>query len=84
MPFSIAKVVKVGDDQKFGLNLESDVAYYVLEGEGTFIIEKQEYKVKQGDCILINKGTEYKNLKGITLLAISYPKYDKDKRKYIK
>ncbi len=83
-PFSIAKVKKVGNDLKKGVNLESSVAYYVLEGKGTFIIEKKEYNIKKGDCILIPKGIKYNSLKGLTLLAISLPRYDKDKRIYDK
>ncbi len=81
--FSIAKVKKVGDDIKTGFDTESDVAYYVLKGKGKCIIDGKEQVIKKGDCVLMPKGTKYKNLKGLTLLAISYPKFNRNKRKYI-
>ncbi len=81
-PFSIAKVMKVGDDIKTGFDTESDVAYYVLEGKGICVINGQENKIKKGDCVLIKKGEKYKNLKGLTLLAIGHPKFDRNKREY--
>lgn len=81
-PFSIAKVKKVGDDIKLGLDIESDVAYYVLEGDGICIIENKSYKIKKGDLVFLPKGTKYKNLKGLTLLAIASPRFDRTKRKY--
>lgn len=80
--FSVAKVRKVGDDVKLGLDTESDTAYYVLEGEGTCVIEDKEYSIKKGDLVFLPKRTKYKNLKGLTLLAISSPRFDRKKRKY--
>ena len=44
--FSLAEVNIVGN-QKFGLDQESDTAYYVLEGEGKFFIEDKEINVKK-------------------------------------
>jgi mannose-6-phosphate isomerase-like protein (cupin superfamily) len=80
--FSIVRVDKVGDDIKLGLDKESDVAYYVLEGEGICVIEDKEFVIKKGDLVLIPHGTKYKNLKGLTLLAIASPPYDRNKREY--
>lgn len=76
---SIAKVKIVGK-QKFGLDKESDIAYYILEGSGTFFIEGEVFAVKQGDLIFIRKNTKYKDSGQLTLLAISVPKFDRDKR----
>ena len=81
--FSIAKVKKIGDDIKLGSDSESDVAYYVLKGEGICVIEDKEYKIKKGDLVFIPHGTNYKNLKGLTLLAIASPRFDRTKRVYI-
>ena len=80
--FSIAKVRKLRDDIKTGLDQESDVAYYVLEGKGTCVIENKEYHIKKGDLIILPHGTKYKNLKGLTLLAIASPRFNRNKRKY--
>ena len=76
---SIAKVKIVGE-QKFGLNTESDIAYYVLEGSGKFYIEDDILEVKKGDTIFIPKKTKYKDSGQLTLLAISVPKFNRDKR----
>lgn len=80
--FSLAKVRKVGDDIKLGLDTESDVVYFVIEGKGFCVIENKRYRVKKGDCIVLPRGTKYKNLKGLTLLAIANPRFDRKKRKY--
>lgn len=81
--FSIAKVRKTGNDIKSGYDTKSNVAYYVLEGKGKCIINNKEYKIKKGDLIFIPKNNAYKNLKGLTLLAIASPRFDRKKRIYI-
>ena len=81
--FNIAKVRKVGNNVKLGYDTESDVAYYVLEGEGDAVIEGKKYHLKKGDCVFYPKGTKYKHLKGLTLLAISCPPFDRSKRVYV-
>lgn len=80
---SIAKVRKVNDDVKLGYDTESDVAYYVLEGEGDCIINDKKYHLNKGDCVFYPKGTKYKHLKGLKLLAIASPPFDRKKRVYV-
>lgn len=80
---NLAKVRKTGNDIKLGYDTESDVAYYVLEGQGECVINGKKYKLKKGDCIFYPKGTKYKHLKGLTLLAIASPPFDRKKRVYI-
>jgi len=77
--FSIAEVDIVGE-QKYGLDKESDTAYYILSGKGKFFIEDKEVEVKQGDLLFIPKNTKYKDEGNMKLLAISVPKFDRDKR----
>ena len=77
--FSVA-IVKLTGEQKFGLDKESDLVYFVLEGEGKFFIEDKEYDVKKGDLIFIPKNTKYKDSGSLTLLAFSSPRFDRDKR----
>jgi len=66
-----------------GYDKDSDVAYYVLEGKGKCIINKKVFVAKKGNLIFIPKGTPYKNLKGLTLLAIASPRFERKKRRYI-
>ena len=81
--FSIAKVRKISDDIKLGYDTESDVVYYVLEGEGDCVIKGKKYHITKGDVIFYPKGTEYKHLKGLILLAIASPPFERIKRKYV-
>ena len=81
--FNLAKVRKVSDDVKLGYDTESDVAYYVLDGEGDCVINGEKYHLKKGDCVFYPKGTKYKHLKGLTLLAIASPPFDRKKRLYL-
>ena len=81
--FSVAKIRKSGDNVKMGYDIESDVMYYVLEGEGECVINDEKFHIKKGDLIFYPKGTPYKHLKGLTLLAISNPPFDRKKRVYI-
>ncbi len=81
-PFSIAIVEKT-DKTKIGYDKESNIVYYVLKGKGISIINGHKYAVKQGDFIISPKKTKYKNSKGLTLLAISSPRFDRKKRVYV-
>jgi mannose-6-phosphate isomerase-like protein (cupin superfamily) len=80
---NLAKVRKIGNDIKQGHDTESDVIYYVMEGEGDCVIEGKKHHLKKGDCVFYPKGTNYKHLKGLTLLAISTPPFDRKKRVYV-
>jgi len=81
--FSVAKVRKVGDDVKLGYDTESNTIYYVLDGEGNCVINGKKYHLKKGDCIVYPQGVKYKHLKGLILLAISTPRFDRAKRVYV-
>ena len=83
--FNIAKVkiIKNNNKIKAGYDTESNVAYYVLEGKGTAVINNKKYQLKKGDCVYYPKGTKYKHLKGLTLLAIACPPFNRKKRVYI-
>ena len=81
--FSLAKVRKIGNNINLGYDKESNCIYYVLEGEGECVIEGKTYHLKKGDCVIYPQGTKYKHLKGLTLLAISSPRFDRAKRVYV-
>jgi len=83
LKFNIAKIRKVGDDIRLGYDTESDVAYYVLDGEGDCFINGKKYHLKKGDCVFYPKGTKYKHLKGLTLLSMACPPFDRKKRVYV-
>ncbi len=81
--FNVAKIRKIWNEIHEWYDTESDVAYYVLEWEGKCVIEGKEYSIKKGDLVFYTKGTSYKHLKGLTLLSISNPPFDREKRVYI-
>ena len=81
--FNIAKIRKIGDNIKLGYDTESDVAYYVIDGEGDAVINGEKIHLKKGDCVFYPKGTKYKHLKGLTLMAIATPPFDRSKRRYV-
>ncbi len=80
-PFSVALVKHIGAG-KLGFDPESSVAYYVLTGKGGITIEGKEHELANGDLVFLPAGTKYKKTKGLTLLAISYPRFDRKKRIY--
>ena len=82
--FSIAIIRKIGNDIKLGADKESDVAYFVLGGKGRCIVEGKKFTIKKGDLVFLPHGTKYKNMKGLTLLAIASPRFNRKKRKYFK
>ncbi len=79
---SIASVKRNSQDKTLGYDEVSDNFYYVLEGEGICLMEGEEYNIKKGDLIVVPKGTKYKNIGNIKLLAISTPKFDKKNQVY--
>ena len=81
-PVSIAIVKKTSNDQKMGFD-PSTVIYLVLEGKSTTFINGKKYKIEKGDFLILPKETPYKTIGGVTLLAISHPRFDKDKRIYL-
>jgi len=72
--------VEVTGEQRPGYDQQSDMAYYVLKGEGTFTIDGNEYSVCEGDLVYIPKGTTYHDTAGLTLLAIATPRFDPKQR----
>ena len=81
---SISSVKRNSEDKTLGYDKVSDNFYYVLEGEGICLMGGKEYSVKKGDLIVVPKGTKYKNIGNIKLLAISTPKFDKANQVYEK
>lgn len=74
---------KDGDYVRLGYDAESDIADYVLDGEGDCIIDGVRHHIRRGDCVFYPKGTMYRHLKGLTLLAISVPPFDRKSRIYL-
>lgn len=59
----------------YDLNEYSSKIYYVLEGEGTFCIENEKMKVKQGEVIEVPKGANFVFVGKMKLLLIMSPAF---------
>ncbi len=81
-PFSVAKVRKTGNAVRTGYD-PCDTVSYVLEGEGDCVIDGEKRHLRKGDCVAYPRGTRYKHLQGLTLLAISLPRFDRAQRVYV-
>jgi len=53
----------------------NDRFYYIIEGDGIFIIDNKESKVEKGDLIVIPKNTEYDFSGKIQLLLVHVPAF---------
>jgi len=73
LKFNVSKIRKIGNNVKLGYDTESDVVYYVLEGEGDCIINGEKHHLKKGDLAFYPKGTKYKHLKGLVDCKIVMP-----------
>jgi mannose-6-phosphate isomerase-like protein (cupin superfamily) len=50
--------------------------YYVLEGSGTFTLNRQQSPVAKGEIIVIPKKTEYDFEGNLTVFPVSLPAYE--------
>jgi len=73
--FSLAKITLDGAND-LAFNKKSDLIYYILDGDGEFIIENQVFKVTAGDVVFIPKNTKCQDKGKMTLLAFSNPRFD--------
>ena len=59
-------------------NKKSDRIYYVIEGEGEFVVGEKKYEVSESDVVIVPKNTfySYKTLEGFKLLEVNTPAFD--------
>ena len=81
-PFSINWIQRTSNETKVGYEDEQTVAYYVLDGNGEVLIDGESFQVSKGDIVAFPRGVRWKFMQGLTLLAVSNPPYDRQKRKY--
>jgi mannose-6-phosphate isomerase-like protein (cupin superfamily) len=79
---SITLVERITDG-KLGIQEESDMVFYVLEGTGKCILADEEHELQKGDLMIIPKGTKYKTFNGLKLLTISTPRFNREKNAYL-
>ena len=69
-------VVELDGQNELGCNTTSDMYYYVIEGEGKFVIDGKEYPVFAGSLVVIPKGYSYYDVGQLTMLSIATPSFN--------
>ncbi len=82
-PFSVNWIQRTSNETKEGYETDQDVAFYVLDGEGSVIVDGETVLINKNDIIAFPRGVRWKFMQGLTLLAISNPPYDRTKRQYV-
>lgn len=70
---SVSRVVK--KEEITSHYTDRDMIDYVIEGEGYCIINGEKKNVSAGDLVLLPRGTHFTWSGGVTLLAISHPRF---------
>ena len=76
-------IVKVSGTNKKVVNNRGDAVYYILEGNGMFNIEGEDFVVGSGDLVYIQKGTPYFDKGELTMISFNNPRYDQDSIEYL-
>ncbi|UCG95210.1 MAG: cupin domain-containing protein [archaeon] len=58
--------------------LREDRIYFIIEGSGKFIIEDNEYEVKNGDLIFIPMNTPYNIIGKMSCFLLCSPEFNPD------
>ena len=56
---------------------ESEFSYYILEGDGYFVLDKEKNAVAKGDLVLVTPGTKYTFGGQLKMLLIDTPHWYK-------
>ena len=69
-------IIELAGVNKRAKNKVSDMFYSILEGNGVFNIEDEEYEVNKGDLVMIPKNTFYFDSGNMKMLSFSSPRFD--------
>ena len=72
-------LIKLSGKNKKCRNLTSNTYYYILGGDGSFIIDEKKYPVKKGDLVYVPKNSIYQDRGNLRMLSIAVPKFDAKK-----
>ena len=74
---SVARITLDGENEA-NKNTGSDMFYYVVEGEGKFIIDGQTHEVSAGSLVCIPKGITYQDMGKLTMISLALPKFNQE------
>jgi mannose-6-phosphate isomerase-like protein (cupin superfamily) len=61
-------------DAKLHLHKKTDEFYYVIEGEGTMVLDDEEIEVHQGVVVYVPRGVKHKAIGNLKVLTICIPR----------
>lgn len=67
---AVAEIKERYPERGWARNKEVDETYFILEGRGKVIVEKEEFEVEKDDLVLIEKGKWYR-FEGSARVAIA-------------
>lgn len=68
-------LIKVKDRHGKVKSSYNDRIFYVIKGEGNFVISGEENTVESGDLIIVPKNTDYDFYGSLTLLLVHVPAF---------
>jgi mannose-6-phosphate isomerase-like protein (cupin superfamily) len=61
------------DDAKLHYHARTDEFYYVIDGQGSMILDDEEIELHQGVVVYVPRGTKHKAIGKLTVLTICIP-----------
>ncbi|MFB6213749.1 MAG: cupin [Candidatus Nanohaloarchaea archaeon] len=65
-------------------NQECTFYYYIIEGEGSFFLDREETEVEAGDVVFAEPGTKVYYLGELEILLISQPPWNEDQEVHVR
>lgn len=62
------------DDAKLHYHEHTDEFYYVIDGQGTMILDDEQIELHQGVVVYVPRGTRHKAIGKLTVLTVCIPR----------
>ena len=62
------------EDAKLHYHQQTDEFYYVIEGQGTMILDDEEIELHQGVVVYVPRGVKHKAIGDLTVLTLCVPR----------
>lgn len=82
MPFSVS-TIKINGVNKLVKNKICNAVYFIIKGNGEFLINKKIHSVNEGDIVYLPKNTIYKDSGKMEMLSIYQPQFDQKQVEYL-
>jgi mannose-6-phosphate isomerase-like protein (cupin superfamily) len=62
------------NDAKLHFHERTDEFYYIVDGEGTMVLDDEEIELHQGVVVYVPRGTKHKAIGKLTVLTVCIPR----------